>query len=242
MANTAFSVHITNALTMCDRPTTKATDIANIKLFINQTLQDLYKTSARRLLQDIGTIATVASQAYVALANATLAINSGNGFSIDEISRIYQTTDDVYLERWTPQQYRAIFPDTSNASGNPTAYARWANDRLYLYPRPASVINLLIDCWIQCPALSLNGDLSLIPPKFDEVILQGARYRWFQFVEPDDSQKIKTFKSIYDELKKEMELELDRDPDRISISNGHMAEVMGVFDLSRLAKRPAGIS
>lgn len=220
MANTAFSTLYTNALTIVDHPTTDASAQTTMKLFINQTLQDLYQLSGKRLLQDRGTVSTVANQEFVTLAGITLLVNAGASFSVDELVNVYQLSDDIKLIRWDMQQYRRFFTDVSSAGGNPTHYARFT-DRLYLYPRPASVITLYVDCYVNAPNLSLDADTSLIIPKFDEVILSGAAYRWHKFIEPDDANKILLFKRIYDESKKQLEIELSHEEDRLPVARNH---------------------
>jgi hypothetical protein len=235
MANTALSVLQTNALTMADHPTADVTAQNTMKLFINQTLQELYQMSGQRLLQDRGTITTVANQEYVLISGITILVNAT--FPLDEIVNIYQLSDDIKLIRLDIKEYRRIFADVTSQGGNPTHYARFT-DRLYLYPRPSSAIVLYIDCYTLAPNLSAAGDVSLISPKFDEVILSGTVYRWHKYIEPDDSNKILIHKKIYDELKMKFEIELNREEDRIPVARSHINDDYREY---ATAKSPWGI-
>ncbi len=239
MANTALSTLYANALSMADHPSADTTAVTKMKLFINQTLQELYSGPGRRCLEDNGSVATVANQEYVELSNITLVRNTGTSYSVDEISRVYQTTDDITLERWSMQKYRTMAPDVSSYTGNPIAYARW-RDRLYLYPRPTSAITLYLDVWVSAIPLTLDADMSLILPKYDEAILSGAVYRWYTFIEPGESTKISVMKGKYDELKAIFERDMEKQPDNIPVVGCH-GEYGSYGDFWRaITKRPWG--
>jgi len=216
---TTFLVLKQNALEMVDHPITDASALTKMGIFINQTLQEIYALDqGRRLVQDTTTIATVAAQEYVEFATATPVVTATA--TPDEILNVYQTEDDIQLVRWSMDQYREFFPDVTNANGNPTHYARW-RDRLYLYPRPDSAINLLLDIWVYPVALSADGDTPLLEIKYDEWILMGAAFRWMRLIDPDDSTKIGTFKALYDDLTRKYGEDLNREPSRKPVLRSH---------------------
>ena len=219
MAATTFLNLKLNALKMVDHPVSDSVGLDRMGVFINQTLNEIYSMDeGRRFVEDTLTLATVASTEYVAFSTGTPALNT-TGMP-DEIRSVYQTTDDIYLKRWTMAEYRKNFPDVSTASGNPTHYARW-RDRLYLYPRPSGAINLLLDIWVSMPDLAADGNQSLLDKKYDEWILAGAAYRWVRMIEPDDSTKIASFKAIYDELTAKFGYDLTREPSREPMLGSH---------------------
>lgn len=220
MANTAFLALKQTGLQMVNEPDDNTTSLTRMGTFINQSYQEVVAYMGRRVLEDTTTVSTVADQEYVALSSMTPAVNTTS--TVDEFSRVYQTTTDNALERWSIQQYRQKVPDVSTAEGTPLAYARW-RDRLYLFPRPDAVITLYADIWVVPIALSGDADtmVASLTHKYDEWILAGAVYRWFQFIDPDDPTRSTYFKNIYDELTKRFSSDLKREPDRRPVNKSH---------------------
>ena len=96
---------------------------------------------------------------------------------LDEIESITETTNNQKLVKRSWNWYRATYPDPSEASGNPTDYIRRDN-RVYLSPRPSSVINYTIDFRKLAKKLEKNSDISLFPSNYDFWTIAEARVRW----------------------------------------------------------------
>ena len=96
---------------------------------------------------------------------------------LDEIESITDTTNNYKLNRRDWTWYKQTYPDPSEASGNPTDYVR-RNDRIYLGPRPTSVINYTIDFRKFTGDLFNKGDMPLLPTPYDFWIIAEARVRW----------------------------------------------------------------
>jgi len=229
MANTSFLTLKQNALKIVDHSISDTAALSIMGTFINQTIQEIANSpQGRKLVEDYGTVSTVADQEYVELSNLTGTRFSG--YAIDEISKVYQKEDDIDLDRITIQQYRYEFPDPSVESGNPYLYARWA-ERLYLRSRPSAVITLYVDFWVVPSVLSADGDACDFAPRFDEWVLTGAAYRWKKTFEAEDQTQVVIAKNAYDEASARFGLALNREPDRrpVAKSQGCVRRVRREF-------------
>lgn len=147
------------------------------KISINlalHTIYDLIKDS--KYLQALPTtsLSSVSGQDYI-----DLDISPG----IDEIEAITERTNHIRLVRKSWNWYRKNFPDPSQSSGIPYYYIR-RDSRIYLAPRPASVINYTIDYVKMMNDLKRLGDVSLLPTHYDYWIIDEAKVNWFEMEDP----------------------------------------------------------
>ena len=102
---------------------------------------------------------------------------------LDEIEAITEGTNNFKLIRKSWGWYRKNFPDPSKTTGIPVYYIR-RNSRIYLAPRPTSVINYTVDFVKLVEDLVADGDISLIPTHYDYWIIQEACYEWYKMEDP----------------------------------------------------------
>lgn len=144
------------------------------------SMYDMIKDS--KYLQGLPTtqFSSVANQDYI-----DLDINPG----IDEIEAVTENTNHIRLVRRSWNWYRRNFPDPSLSKGIPYYYIRRDN-RIYLAPRPASVINYTIDFVKLMNDLTRNGDVSLLPTHYDYWTLDEASVNWFEMEDPQNVPNI----------------------------------------------------
>lgn len=131
---------------------------------------------------------------------------------LDEIEAITEGTNNVKLIRKSWSWYRKHYPDPSESTGNPIYYVR-RNNRIYLAPRPNSVINYTVDFVKLVEDLVSDGDVPLLPSHYDYWIIVEAAYEWYKMEDPNsipevvvldraDKREIATnaILSAYDEL------------------------------------------
>lgn len=147
------------------------------RLCLNQALHMIYSLiKDSRYLEAYPTtnLSTTANQDYVDLDPEAY---------LDDIDAITETTNDRKLIRKSWSWYRRNYPDPSQVSGEPLYYIRRGN-RVYLAPRPSSAIPLTIDFRKLTDDLKLNGDISLLPTRYDYWIIAEAKVIWFEMEDP----------------------------------------------------------
>jgi len=105
---------------------------------------------------------------------------------LDEIDAITDTLNNLRLVRRNWDWYRRHIPNPENVTGIPSVYARRFS-RIYLSPRPASVINYTVDFVKNTKDLVNDGDISLLPTKYDYFINAEARVEWYMM---EDSNNV----------------------------------------------------
>ncbi len=108
---------------------------------------------------------------------------------LDEIEAITEGTNDIKLIRRSWAWYRRSFPDPSKTSGNPQFYIRRQN-RIYLAPRPVSVIAYTVDFVKLVEDLILDGDVPLLPSHYDYWVVAEAAYEWYKMEDAKDIPQV----------------------------------------------------
>jgi len=150
--------------------TNSSGDVAD--LCINDALQLIYaqlKDSKFMQSYPSTSLVSVADQAYINLSGIT---------DLDEIAALKDTTNDITLTKILPSEYFEQIPDPSASTGTPSRYYRIFN-RIYLDPRPTSVITYTTEYIKAYPILSSDSDAALIPSKYDDWICKEARVIWY---------------------------------------------------------------
>ena len=144
-------------------------DIAD--LAINDALQTIYadiKNSRYLDAYNSTSLASTADQAYIELSAIS---------DLDELFAIKDTTNQYTLEEIPKWKYFLERPDPSQVTGTPYRFCRIFN-RIYLDPRPTSVITYTTEYKKTYARLASDGDTALIPSKFDPWIYAEAYVIW----------------------------------------------------------------
>ena len=160
--------------------TNSSGDIAD--LCINDALQLIYAQikDSKWMKANPSTLASVADQAYIALSGIS---------DLDEIISMQDTTNDLTLVEIPFWKLRFEVPDPANSTGTPARYARLFN-RIYLDPRPTSVITYQVDYVKTYARLASDSDVALIPTKYDDWIYSEAKVLWYQMEDPSNTASI----------------------------------------------------
>ena len=102
---------------------------------------------------------------------------------LDDIESILDTTNNFKLIRKSWSWYRHNFPDPSTSTGIPKWYIRREN-RIYLAPRPSGPLTYTTDFRKLTDDLKKNGDLPLIPTRYDYWIVAEAKVKWAEMEDP----------------------------------------------------------
>lgn len=196
MANTIFGNLKIGALRRAGN-SYNANDTALLALaggLINDCLgaiQTIIKTSPYVFDLD-NTVATVASQAYVALMDT----------DIIEVLQVYQRETGTKLKQLNRVDYVGVSPDTTRISGTPDL--AWAPTQavsgsgsniwsLYLYPTPSSVITLRYD-YIKNLRFSadtgVDASFSPLPNIYDDWIYEKFKPRFWKIVDKNNRSLI----------------------------------------------------
>lgn len=150
---------------------------------INKALQKMYALiKDSKFLQAYPTtnLVSTSGQDYIELGTVT---------DLDEIASIQDTTNYIKLVKIPWYKYRQLSPDPSVNTGVPTHYARLFN-RIYLYPRPSSAITYTTDYIKTYSYLSDDGDLALIPARYNFWIYSEAEVEWYKMQDASAVPKI----------------------------------------------------
>lgn len=149
-------------------------------LYINESLQVIYsKIKNSRYLDAYGStsLATTADQAYIELSAIS---------DLDELFSIKDTENDYTLIEIPKWRYFLEIPDPANSTGTPYRYCRIFN-RIYLDPRPTSVITYTTEYKKTYGRLSADADQALIPSRMDKWVYDEA---WVQWLRGEDSSNV----------------------------------------------------
>lgn len=152
-------------------------------LSINLALHAMYD-----LIKDSKYLKALPSTQFSSTANQDY-IDLDINPQIDEIESIMENTNHIRLVRRSWNWYRKNFPDPSQSKGVPYYYIR-RDSRIYLAPRPASVINYTIDYVKLMNDLTRPGDISLLPTHYDYWIIDEAKVNWLEMEDPQNVPEI----------------------------------------------------
>ena len=162
---------------------TVATSGERARLAINFALHkiyDLIKDSKYMESLSPATISCVANQDFIDLDTLT---------EVDDIEAITDTTQDIKLTKKSWSWFRRNIPDPSAVTGTPYSYIR-RNSRVWLTPRPTSAATYTIDFKKFTGDLTLKGDVSLLPTRYDYWIIAEAAVWWFKMEDPNSVPQI----------------------------------------------------
>ena len=145
---------------------------------LNKALQIIYsiiKDSKYMKAYPSTALATTANQDYIDLGAVT---------DMDEIEDIADPTNIYKLLKIPYWRYKEWSPDPSSVTGTPTHYARLFN-RIYLYPRPTTVITYNTTYVKIYGDLSSGSDQALIPSKYNYWIYAEAEVQWYKMEDPN---------------------------------------------------------
>lgn len=144
---------------------------------INKALQKIYS-----IVKDEKFMEAYPSTALVSVSGTDYIALSGIS-DLDEIKNIMDTTNRyklVYIPFW---KYREWSPNPSLVTGTPTHYTKLF-ERLYLYPRPNAAITYTTDFVKSYAELSADGDVALLPSKYNYWIYAEAEVEWYKMQDP----------------------------------------------------------
>lgn len=102
---------------------------------------------------------------------------------LDDIESISDETNQYSLEQKSWSWYKRNVPDPAQVTGDPLYYIRRGN-RVYITPRPTSVIQYVFSFRKLTVDLKLPNDLPLIPVQYDTWIIHEARVEWYVMEDP----------------------------------------------------------
>lgn len=165
-------------LTLSDTDTDQDTLGERAKICLNQALHlcyDLVKDSKYLEAYPTTSLASTPNVAYIDLDSETF---------LDDIEAISeQTTQQIKLIKKSWSWYRRNFPSPANVTGDPVYYIRRGN-RVYLGPTPSEARTYTIDFIKLTKDLSLPGDYSLLPTRYDQWVIMEAMVRWYIMEDP----------------------------------------------------------
>lgn len=147
-------------------------------LCINDALQLIYaliKDSTYMQAYPSTNLVSVIDQEYIDIGGITDA---------DRIVTIRDTTNNMTLECIPYWVLRQEVPNPAQNTGIPIRYARLFG-RVYLSPRPTSVIIYTSDYIKFYPQLTANSDTALIPSHYDDWIMKEAMVKWYMMEDKD---------------------------------------------------------
>lgn len=195
--------------------TNSSGDVAD--LCINDGLQTIYsKIKASRFTQQYSStaLASTADQAYIELSAIT---------DIDEIVAIKDTANQWKLREISPDQYFRSVPSPASVTGTPHEYCRILN-RVYLNPRPTSVITYTTEYRRSYGRLSSDSDAALIPSKYDRWIMAEAWVIWLMGEDPNAVSAIQIAQVERQRSEDIFMNDMFSDFDRIPLSGSHFLE------------------
>ena len=160
---------------------------------INNALQTIYsKLKASRYLEAYSStaLASVADQAYIELSGIS---------DLDEIVAVKDTTNQWKLREIKPEQYFRSVPSPASVTGTPIEYCRIFN-RIYLNPRPTSVITYTTEYRKNYANLASSSDTALIPSKYNSWIYSEAYVIWLMGEDINASGAIQVAQSERDRV------------------------------------------
>lgn len=144
---------------------------------INKALQKIYSIVKDEKFMEAypsTLLASTANQDYISLSAIA---DLDDILSITDTSNLYKLK---YIPFW---KYREWSPDPSVVTGMPTHYTKLF-DRIYLYPRPTTVITYTTDFVKSYAELSNDVDVALLPSKYNYWIYAEAEVEWYKMQDP----------------------------------------------------------
>lgn len=186
-------------------------------LYLNHAMQTIYATiKASNDMESYSStsLASVADQAYINLSGIS---------DLDEIRAIKDTTNQWKLQPMTADWYFRNVPDPSSVTGTPHQYCRIFN-RIYLNPRPTSVITYTTEYIKTYPELSADGDQALIPTKYDRWIYAEAWVLWLIGEDPNATAAIQIAQKERERVESKFLNDMFSDFDRIPQGASHFLD------------------
>lgn len=185
-------------------------------LCINDALQLIYSQikDSKYMQAYSGTLSSVANQAYIELSGIS---------DLDEVASMKDTTNNITLVCIPAHQYFTQVPNPADQTGTPSHYCR-IFQRVYLTPRPVSVIAYTTEYVKSYARLSADSDIALIPTKYDDWIYKEARVLWLMMEDISNTQAIAAAKSERDEAREIYINDIMADFDLASVSKSHWTE------------------
>lgn len=236
MANTTFANLKINALRRCGNYY-NANDTTMLSLaggLINEALAQIYlKIKKSPFCYDTAnTTNTVASQAYIALADT----------DIVQILQVYQKVTDTKLTYIPYSEFIALAPDTTNWSGVPEVFwsATQAVDvsgqniwTLWFAPTPSSAIAIYYD-YMKSLALSADGDFCKLPQVYDRWIYAEFKPIFLEVVAPKDTNRILSSRAEAERIRNEFAMDINLHPDKPEQMASFLgSQSLGSFPVSR---------
>ena len=181
---------------------------------LNQALNFIYsKIKGSNIMQSNPStgLASTADQDYIELS----AIGD-----LDNITNLTDPTNQFKLIEIPFWKYRAMAPDPSQATGTPRWYARLFN-RIYLTPRPDSVITYTADYNKVVADLSADSDQALIPAKLNYWIYAEANVFWQIMEDKTDVQAVQVLRNFAEEIRTTAMEDIQAEPDMARVSESH---------------------
>ena len=153
------------------------------------------------LFDEIGahdTLATVANQEYVDIADGTLGT-----IDLDQPIKLTERVNDTPIDIIPFDVYRNLYPDpTANKSSTPEVAAFFAN-RLYLGPTPSGIITLYLD-YVKLITKVIAGGTLPFEDKYDELIVAIALEYLIGFLDNKNTNAITQANNRIKELKHDL--------------------------------------
>lgn len=164
----------------CEIPTDDSVGMTLLGDALNDAQQSIIQLALDAyFLEDSDTAATVASQAYVTLPA---------DMDWSNVESIVDETNDTALDLWRLYDHTKWLPDPSG-TGQPVRAWFWQVGgalRLYLNPIPAAIYTLRLYFRNRMGQLSGDSDYSIIPAGYENLLLDDAFIRFFEWYNPAD--------------------------------------------------------
>ena len=160
-----------------DADTTVDTAGERAKVCINLALHRIYsliKDSKYLEAYPVTTLNATTNQDYIDLDPEAF---------LDDIESISDETNQYGLTQKSWSWYKRNVPDPAQVTGDPLYYVRRGN-RVYITPRPTSVIQYVFSFRKLTVDLKLPNDLPLVPVQYDTWIIHEARVEWYIMEDP----------------------------------------------------------
>lgn len=148
--------------------------------FVLETINTIHNRTDHKFLKASDTLTTVASQQEYSIATDVAS-------DVDKIISIVSRDPEYYLDERNKQDLLARDPDITNEETDPYIYYV-QDDVLGLYPVPNAAKTLYVDYIKFAADLTADDDVSDIPLRWTQVIIDGAVFRGLKWLRPGAPQ------------------------------------------------------